>query len=169
MSNAWPVLRKIVSGGQTGADRAALDAALAHGFPIGGWLPAGRLTEAGPLDARYGLQELPGADYRARTERNVADSDGTVIVSHGSLTGGSLLTLLFARQYGRPCLHIDLDRQGPDAALRRLRAWLADNGIAVLNVAGPRASHDPRIYEAVFRLIHDLLAGVAGCTPPPGG
>ncbi len=155
------LLRKIISGGQTGADQGALDAALAHGFPIGGWLPAGRLTEAGPLDERYRLEELPGADYRQRTERNVQDADGTLIVSHGPLTGGSLLTLLFARQHGRPCLHLDLCELDPPRALERLRAWLADHSIGVLNVAGPRASHDPRIHQATFRLIDALLAGLS--------
>ncbi len=155
------LLRRIVSGGQTGADQAALDAALAHGFPIGGWLPAGRMTEAGPLDERYRLQVLPGAGYRQRTERNVQDADGTLILSHGPLAGGSLLTLHFARQHGRPCLHLDLSVLGRSAALDRLRSWLADHGIEVLNVAGPRGSHDPRIYDAVFRLLDALLAGLA--------
>lgn len=154
------VLRKIVSGGQTGADRAALDAAISFGFPYGGWLPKGRRTEDGPLSKTYKLQELPSLDYRKRTRQNVIDSDGTLIVSHGKLNGGSLLTRLEAEKRGCPCLHLDME-VSTDEALAILIVWLVENAIEILNVAGPRASGDPGIYQEVYRLISELLTGVA--------
>ena len=83
------MITKIISGGQTGADRAALDVAMAHGIPHGGWIPKGRKTEGGPLPTKYQLQEMPTNSYPERTEKNVVDSDGTLIISHGELTGGS--------------------------------------------------------------------------------
>ena len=96
------MLRKIISGGQTGADRAALDAAIELGIPHGGWIPKGRLTEDGPLPDRYQLVEMPTASYPKRTEQNVIDSDGTLIVTHGKLTGGSALTQKLARSMDAP-------------------------------------------------------------------
>lgn len=150
-------IQKIVSGGQTGADRAALDAAIALGRPYGGWLPPGRKTEDGPLPARYQLQELASGGYRRRTERNVIDSDGTLLISHGQLTGGSLLTLQLARKRERPCLHVDCEILPPAAVLPLVESWLKDNDIRILNVAGPRASGDPRIYEVAKALVTELL------------
>lgn len=152
-----PLITKIVSGGQTGADRAALDAAIDMGRPHGGWLPKGRKTEEGPLPGCYALQEMSSGNYRKRTEQNVIDSDGTLILSHGELTGGSLLTRTLAEKRKRPHLHIDCDGQSADMALVRVEAWLRQNGIRILNVAGPRASGDPRIYDAVKRLVTELL------------
>lgn len=157
------LLKKIVSGGQTGADRAALDAAIKHGCTSGGWLPRGRRAEDGPLPERYGLQELSSSDYRQRTRQNVIDSDGTVIVSHGELHGGSLLTRVEAEKAGRPYLHLDLERIGDDAAVAQLKCWLCDHAIEILNVAGPRASGDPVIYRKVYRLVSSLLAGLSNC------
>ena len=92
---------KIISGGQTGADRAALDFAIKHNIPHGGWMPKGRKAEDGPLPDRYQLEEMPTASHRARTEQNVIDSDGTVIISHGILTGGSAYTAKMARKHSR--------------------------------------------------------------------
>ncbi|SVA67282.1 uncharacterized protein METZ01_LOCUS120136, partial [marine metagenome] len=98
---------KIVSGGQTGADRAALDWAIANCIPHGGWCPVGRLAEDGPIDTLYNLQETPKADYLQRTEWNVRDSDATVIFSlKPNLTGGSLATMKLAAEHVKPCLHI---------------------------------------------------------------
>ena len=100
-------IRKLVSGGQTGADRAALDWAIAHAVPHGGWCPAGRLAEDGPIPVCYGLVELAGAGYHERTRANVRDSDATLIVSiHAELTGGTLLTAKAAQLFGRPCLQL---------------------------------------------------------------
>ncbi|WP_456386965.1 putative molybdenum carrier protein [Desulfolithobacter sp.] len=144
---------KIISGGQSGADRAALDAAISLNIPHGGWLPRGRRTEEGPLPDRYRLQELPSANYRDRTRKNILDSDGTLIVSFGPLTGGSALTEALAIRHRRPCLHIDLELWHPKRAQKAIEQWLKDHNIKTLNVAGPRASGEPRIYRAVYDLL----------------
>ena len=102
------MVKKIISGGQTGADRAALDFARKHKIPHGGWVPKGRIAEDGPLDKNYRLTEMPTTSYQKRTEMNVIGSDGTVIFSHGRLTGGSAYTKTMATKHNRPCLHIDL-------------------------------------------------------------
>jgi hypothetical protein len=146
-------LTKIISGGQTGADQAALDAAIFLGIPHGGWLPRGRRTEKGRLPVRYKLKELGSGKYRERTKKNIQDSDGTLIISNAPLTGGSALTEALAIRYDRPCLHINLnfvDRMQADEIIRK---WISDNRITTLNVAGPRASGDPEIYRKVFALL----------------
>ena len=150
------VVSKIVSGGQTGADRAALDSAIELGVPHGGWLPKGRKAEDGPLSMRYQLKELRSGGYPKRTEMNVLDSDGTLIFSHGKLSGGSKLTRTLARRFNRPLLHINLDRVPFQEAVDQTKQWAADHSIRVLNVAGPRASEDSRIYQAV----KEVIAGV---------
>jgi len=140
---------KIISGGQTGADRAALDFARARGIPTGGWVPKGRLAEDGRIPEHYpGLVECDSAEPAVRTALNVRDSDATLILSHGPLSGGSLLTREEATRWGRPALHLDLDELALPAAADRLRGWLATVRPGILNVAGPRASRDPRIYAA---------------------
>ncbi len=133
---------KVVSGGQTGVDRAALDAALEVGLRTGGWCPRGRRAEDGVIPARYPLQEAPSVRYELRTRLNVEHSDGTLILARGPLSGGTLQTLLFARQMQKPHWVVQLDRR-PDweAAL----AWLLEHHIRVLNVAGPRESNAPGI------------------------
>ena len=138
---------KIISGGQTGADQAALDAAIEMGIPHGGWIPKGRLTESGPLPEKYNLQEMSTMDYLKRTKQNVLDSDGTVVFSHGDLKGGSKKTVDLAIQIGRPWLHIDLNKTLPSESAEVLAAWIKSHGISVLNVAGSRASKDPLIYD----------------------
>lgn len=164
-------ISKIVSGGQAGADRAALDAAIACGIPHGGWCPKGRRAEDGPIPLRYNLRETESADYADRTRANVVDSDVTLIFSHGPLRGGSLLTQQFAQEFGRPFVCIDLDeifpssedRGGDDLSVFRiLEENLSDLGNTVLNVAGPRASADPQIYDAVYREVCDILAHFGG-------
>ena len=144
---------KIISGGQTGADQAALDAAIHLGLPHGGWLPRGRKTEAGPLPQSYVLQELDSPKYRDRTEKNILESDGTLIVSFGPLSGGSALTEALTIRHDRPCLHLDLSLLDRSRALAALRKWLSEYQIKTLNVAGARASGEPRIYRAVFELL----------------
>lgn len=144
---------KIISGGQTGVDRAALDAAIRLGVPHGGWIPKGRLTEEGPLPASYALTETLSAVYAERTEKNVIDSDGTLIISRGELCGGSLTTRDMAVAHGRPWLHVDLGRMSAFKAALQICAWLTETGIRVLNVAGPRASKDRLIYDRALALI----------------
>jgi hypothetical protein len=147
---------KIVSGGQSGVDRAALDAAIAFGIPHGGWCPRGRLAEDGPIPERYALQETATADYRERTERNVLDSDATLIFHLGRVQGGTLLTRRLARRHGKPCLAIDLAK--PDEAESVYR-WLRDNRVEVLNVAGPRESQSPGIAARAERFLRTLFDG----------
>ncbi len=148
---------RIISGGQTGADQAALNAAIRMGIDHGGFLPRGRLTEDGPLPARYGLRELPTRSYPKRTEQNVLAADGTVIFSHGPLKGGSRLTRELARRHGKPWLHIDFHQIGPGPAALATFDWAGRNGIGVLNVAGSRRSEDPQIYAKTFAAVHGVL------------
>ena len=148
------MLKRIVSGAQTGADRAALDAAISLGIPCGGWVPKGRLDELGVIPAEYpNLVEAEDSVPDTRTRLNVRDSDATVIFSHGPLFGGSLLTDQFARELCRPCLVLDMTGQTVEQAAIRLRQWFAELELEVLNVAGPRASHDEGIYRAVFEVL----------------
>jgi hypothetical protein len=144
---------KIISGGQTGADRAALDAAIKLKLPYGGWLPRGRKTENGPLPAHYNLEELDSENYRTRTEQNVIAGDGTLIVSFGPLTGGSALTESFSIKHDRPCLILNLALISLDEAVDAVEKWIQRYEIAIMNVAGPRASGEPRIYDAVYKLL----------------
>ncbi len=144
---------KIISGGQTGADRAALDAAIFLGIDHGGWIPKGRKTENGPLPPQYCLQEMASGNYRVRTEQNIIDSDATLIFSFGPLTGGSALTEALAIKHNRPFLHIDFELFSRKKAILAVEKWFHSRIIKTLNIAGPRASGEPRIYNAVFNLI----------------
>ena len=143
----------IISGGQTGADRGALDAAIALGLPHGGACPAGRRAEDGRIPDRYAMTELASRDYAARTEQNVVDSCGTAIISWGPLTGGSALTRELAVRHGRPWVHLPLRSRAISEAARELRAFCAAHRIRTLNIAGPRESNAPGIHDAVVRVI----------------
>jgi len=154
------ILKKIISGGQTGADQGALDGAIWSDFPYGGSIPAGRKTETGPLHARYQMEELDSESYPERTAKNVKNSDGTLIVSHGTLTGGSALTSRFAEESGKPCLHVDFSLHTAENGTALVLGWLIDNKIEVLNVAGPRASSDTKIYEMTRALVIALIRAV---------
>jgi hypothetical protein len=151
-------LRRVVSGAQTGVDRAALDVARELGIDCGGWVPRGRLAEDGRIPDKYtGLRETAGSEWNERTERNVRDSDGTLILSRGPLTGGSLFTREVAGRLPRPCLHLDLGELSEENAARIARQWIEDEGVAVLNVAGPRASKDPEISDRATGVLRRLL------------
>ena len=153
-------LARITSGGQTGVDRAALDVALDLGIPCGGWCPRGRIAEDGPIDARYPLQETPRGDPAQRTEWNVRDAEGTLIIAPGPLRGGTALTHRLAGRLGRPCLIIDPgpEAEPPGGAIDAVLDWLAEEGIAVLNVAGPRQSHASGIYQKTRQLLCAVLS-----------
>lgn len=145
---------KIISGGQTGVDRAALDVAIERNIPCGGWCPRDRQSDDGVIGDHYPLQCTDSADPAQRTERNVGDADATLIIARGELTGGSALTRRLAEQYGKPCIVVDPSK--PDAATR-IRAWIEDVSPQVLNLAGPRASADARIYDLTVDLLRSVF------------
>jgi hypothetical protein len=154
-------LLQLISGGQTGADRAALDFAIDHQIPHGGWCPAGRLAEDGPIPLRYQLTETPSASSSQRTEWNVRDSDGTVVFSVGTaLKGGSLETVVFARKHHKPVLHLS-QAPGSDPAELQLTRFLRDHQIKRLNVAGPRASEEPAVAAFVRDVLESALTALA--------
>jgi len=161
------MIQKIISGGQTGADRAALDFAINNDIPHGGWVPKGRRAEDGEIPARYDVREAPVGDYSRRTELNVMDSDGTLILSYGELTGGSALTAMLAKKHAKPCLHMDLNRHTEFQATVDITHWINENRIEVLNVAGPRAGNDSKIYDATVNVLEAVwLLGLVGATLP---
>ena len=148
-------MHKIISGGQTGADRAALDAAIELGIACGGWCPKGRASEDGPIPDHYLLTATPSSDPTQRTEWNVRDADATLIIARGKLTDGTRLTQRLARSLEKPCLVVK-DAQETSAA--RIRAWIQEHQVNVLNVAGPRDSNDPQIYDLARQLLSTALA-----------
>jgi len=148
------IIKTLISGGQTGVDRAALDTAIELDIPYGGWCPAGRLAEDGIIPARYLLRETPADTYLQRTEWNVRDSDATLIISPGELEGGTAATRRFATQYNKPCMIID-PAQPP--AADRFRQWLQQHSVQTLNIAGPRESKQPGIYKQARVCLISLL------------
>ncbi|MGH8661062.1 MAG: putative molybdenum carrier protein [Burkholderiales bacterium] len=151
-------LARIVSGGQTGVDRGALDAALEAGFPCGGWAPEGRAAEDGPIHERYPMRELAGAGYEERTLQNVLDSDGTAILHSGTLEGGTRQTMLHCVEHGKPFELIDAIHIGPRDAALKLSDFIARNRLAVLNIAGPRASKWPDAWHYAHSTVRHLLS-----------
>ncbi|MFC1856543.1 putative molybdenum carrier protein [Thermodesulfobacteriota bacterium] len=151
------MLKKIISGGQTGADRAALDVAIKLGIPHGGWVPKGRIAEDGVLSYKYRLHEMPEGSYLESTSRNIIHSGGTLIISHGPLTEESALTHSLAARYRRPCLHINLDNDTITKSARTVAAWVKVHRIETLNVAGQRASTNPRIYQDTLFLLQRVF------------
>lgn len=147
-------MARLISGGQTGVDRAALDVALGLGIPSGGWCPKGRLAEDGPIAARYPLVEIDSPDYPARTRRNVEDADATLVLSRGALSGGTALTLRIAQELGRPSFVVDL--RDP-ADLVAAREWIARTRPRTLNVAGPRESENAGIYDEAVAFLLELI------------
>ncbi len=147
---------KIISGGQTGADRAGLDAAMELNIPVGGWCPKGRKAEDGAVDEKYSLQETASADYRVSAEWNVRDTGVTIIFTIGKPAGVTALTVKKAKALDKPHMVIDLD---DDHDFDAVRSWLLDNDVDVLNVAGPRGSEFPDVYDRVKGYLKILLSG----------
>lgn len=173
---ALMIIAKIISGGQTGADRAGLDVAFAHRFPHGGWCPKGRKAEDGPIDVKYDLTETPSANYLQRTEWNVRDTDGTIVFTVAKeITGGSMRTVEFARKHNKPCLHVSkADSKPPES---NVREFIKQHDIKVLNIAGSRESKEPGINEWVKLVLDRALfssisspnmsgLGHESCPPP---
>jgi hypothetical protein len=151
------MISKIVSGGQTGVDRAALDVAIKLGISHGGWVPKGRKAEDGIISDKYLLIETPTEDYKERTEQNVKDSNGTLIISRGALTEGSAFTRDMATKYKRPWIHVDLEKTNAFKAAQDIRIWIVRQKVKILNVAGPRASNDARIYELTMKVLEAVF------------
>lgn len=157
-------LLRIVSGGQTGADRAALDAAIEADFPHGGWCPKGRRAEDGIISPDYELQETAHGRYAGRTEANARDSDATVVFTRGKPAGGSAATVKFAAKHGKPCLHVDLDSTVGEEAAKEIVAFVNENlgdDNCILNIAGSRESCAPGIYDEVKSIISALLSSTS--------
>ncbi|HHH36439.1 MAG TPA: molybdenum cofactor carrier [Gammaproteobacteria bacterium] len=148
------VIEKIISGGQTGVDRAALDAAQAAGVACGGWCPAGRAADDGPIPARYPLQETLNIDHTVRTGANVRDSDATLMLNRGLLQGGTAYAVEIAKHMNRPVMVIDLDAP-PD--LDMIVAWLEQHEVRVLHIGGPREASRPGIYAQARDFVEGLL------------
>ena len=185
-----PKIEKIVSGGQTGVDRAALDVALALEIPHGGWCPRGRRAEDGAISNVYQLTQTPSASYVVRTEKNVLDSDGTLILFRHRMSRGTALTASFTRRHSKPCLSIDLAAmQGDDAKLwddaadaadaavddesidlalsswlshraAEIHRWMVQENVRIVNVAGPRESTNAGIAQDAYRFLFETLIDV---------
>jgi hypothetical protein len=147
-------LVKIVSGGQTGVDRAGLDAGIEIGLPIGGYVPKGRLAEDGQVPDKYPMTETGSKDYKSRTKRNVIESDGTLIINIGPMVSGTALTARIALELNKPLMIVQLDQTYQPSAVID---WLDENQIQKLNVAGPRESKIPGIYEQTKAFLNKVL------------
>lgn len=155
---------RLISGGQTGVDRAALDVARELAIPCGGWCPRGRRAEDGPIPESYPLRETPSAAYPERTAWNVRDSDGTLVITRGRPRGGTALTVSLARRAGKPALVVDLHGR---ADVADVRAFLVEHEIRVLNVAGPRESEAPGIHDQAAAFLRAVLSE-SEAEPGPG-
>jgi hypothetical protein len=147
---------KIISGGQTGVDRAALDIALESGIPCGGWCPKGRKAEDGTIDPKYPLKETKSEEYRFRTESNVLEADATLVLTFGKPTGGTAFTIQMAVKHKKPYLLIDLKKKINPLFVQE---WAKTRKIRTLNVAGPRESKIPGIYETAKEFLMQIISG----------
>ena len=152
---------KVITGGQTGVDRGALDAALDLKLECGGWCPEGRLAEDGPIPEQYPVQELTGGDYRDRTRKNVVDSDGSAIIYFGEIEGGTECTLDDCVQLAKPYQLINGAGTQPGQAAKQIAEFVRESGVQTLNIAGPRASKIEKGHKYAFdtvRMLVDLLS-----------
>jgi hypothetical protein len=148
------MIKKIVSGGQTGADRAGLDVAIRWGFPHGGWCPKGRKAEDGAIGGQYLLTETPSSNYLQRTEWNVRDSDATVIFTISSqLSGGSKRTAEFATKHCKPWIHLARQAASHENPALILQRFVEENSIRELNIAGTRASKEPQVWRFAYETL----------------
>ena len=150
-------LQKIISGGQTGTDRGALDACIQNNFPCGGWCPAERKAEDGEIPAKYPLQETLSVGYEERTRLNVRDSDATLIIYEGKLKGGTSLTFHHAKDIGKPVFLFKVAPFLIDEILEQAIHFIKINQVEILNIAGPRASQWPEAYDSSFTIIPKLI------------
>jgi hypothetical protein len=148
------MLQKITSGGQAGVDRAALDVGLELGIPIGGYCPKGRRSEDGTIPDQYPLVETSTSSYSVRTEKNVIESDGTLVLNIGQLSSGTANTIKKAKRHKKPFLVVQLEQETNSETVLH---WLVTNKIRVLNVAGPRESKIPGIHKQVLEFLRVLL------------
>jgi hypothetical protein len=148
---------KIISGGQTGVDRAALDVALRHAIECGGWCPAGRLDEFGEIPDHYPVQELQSGSFNERTLQNVKHSDGTVVIYSAELRGGTAQTVGFCVELERPHQLIDGSKFSAEDAAKLIADFVRENEIRILNIAGPRESEWPQGYAYSFRALDAFL------------
>jgi hypothetical protein len=151
---------KIISGGQTGVDRAALDIALKHGIDCGGWCPAGRRDEFGRIPDRYPVQELQAGGFDERTMQNVRDSDGTVVIYPGKLAGGTEQTVRFCVELQRPHQLIDASKFSVERGAKLISDFFRENQIGILNVAGPRQSEWATGYDYAFRALKGFAESI---------
>lgn len=157
-------IQKIISGGQTGVDRAALDLGLSLYIPIGGWCPKERWAEDGPIPNHYPLKETPTSRPSQRTEWNVRDSDGTLVLTYDNPTGGTALTIRLAQRLNKPFLVMNLNTHAePEIVLN----WAMQHNIQTLNIAGPRESADPSIYQAAYSFLKKLIDPCEGNEKEP--
>jgi predicted Rossmann-fold nucleotide-binding protein len=147
-------ISKLISGGQTGVDRAALDFAIAHQIECGGWCPKGRIAEHGIIPIKYPLTETSGSDYRERTKLNVNDSNGTLIFINGYIDKGTKLTMDTAADLKKPCFIFDFSKT---TEKEKLLNWLSENKIKTLNIAGPRESNSAGIYGLVYDVLKKIF------------
>ncbi|MBF0498756.1 MAG: putative molybdenum carrier protein [Candidatus Riflebacteria bacterium] len=160
-------LGRLISGGQTGVDRMALDTAMKLGICVAGWCPAGRLSETGPIPALYPLIETTTPRYAARTRMNVRDSDATLIFTWGTAAGGTALSATFAKAMKRPHLMLDMQKCHIETAVDELLTWLKREQPTTLNVAGPRATEAPELMEHVRNVLTIAVAPVELFDAPP--
>ena len=151
------MVNKIVSGGQSGVDRAALDWAMRNGIPHGGFCPKGRRSETGRIPDKYNLTETSSSNYRQRTAMNVQHSDGTLIITRGAPSGGTELTINYCRERKKPYFVIDLQHK---INVQEFTDWVGQHNIHILNVAGPRESSVSGIGEQAQQALEGLFAAL---------
>jgi hypothetical protein len=147
---------RILSGGQTGVDRAALDFALKNKLICGGWCPKGRIAEDGKIPDQYPLTEAAVSSYSWRTELNVRDSDATLVIYSGALGNGTELTIKKTQSQGKPLMLIDLDNNN-ELVAENFISWINANKVETLNIAGPRESTNQGIYLKTIKLLEKII------------